>query len=94
MSTQAVPLDHRDLNRDLHVFATDALAGAGLPLWLPKGATIRRILEDYIVAKERAQGYEHVYSPDLAKVARRLRAATARQNAPGSLRHASSATRT
>ena len=42
--------------------------GAGLPLWLPKGATIRRVLEDYIVAKERAQGYEHVYSPDLAKV--------------------------
>ena len=39
-----------------------------MPLWLPKGATIRRILEDYIVAKEREMGYQHVYSPDLAKV--------------------------
>jgi threonyl-tRNA synthetase len=60
--------DHRKLGRELELFTVNETVGAGLPLWLPKGATIRRILEDYIVAKERAQGYEHVYSPDLAKV--------------------------
>ena len=42
MSTAEAPrLDHRDVNRDLRVFATDPLAGAGLPLWLPGGAVIR-----------------------------------------------------
>jgi threonyl-tRNA synthetase len=60
--------DHRKLGRELELFTVNETVGAGLPLWLPKGATIRRVLEDYIVAKERAQGYEHVYSPDLAKV--------------------------
>jgi len=38
-------LDHRELNHDLHVFATDPLAGSGLPLWLPAGAAIREELE-------------------------------------------------
>src|SRR5580693_9291562 len=60
--------DHRKLGKELEIFTVNETVGAGLPLWLPKGATIRRILEDYIVAKERSQGYEHVYSPDLAKV--------------------------
>ncbi len=60
--------DHRKLGKELELFTVNETVGAGLPLWLPKGATIRRVLEDYIVAKERAQGYEHVYSPDLAKV--------------------------
>src|SRR3984885_10810029 len=65
---EAKKRDHRKLGKELELFAVNESVGAGLPLWLPKGATIRRILEDYIVAKERAQGYEHVYSPDLAKV--------------------------
>ncbi len=39
-----------------------------MPLWLPKGATIRRLLEEYILERERATGYQHVYTPDLAKV--------------------------
>jgi threonyl-tRNA synthetase len=65
---EAKKRDHRKLGRELELFTVNETVGAGLPLWLPKGATIRRILEDYIVAKERAQGYEHVYSPDIAKV--------------------------
>jgi threonyl-tRNA synthetase len=65
---EAKKRDHRKVGRELELFTVNETVGAGLPLWLPKGATIRRILEDYIVAKERAQGYEHVYSPDLAKV--------------------------
>jgi len=65
---EAKKRDHRKLGKELELFTVNEAVGAGLPLWLPKGATIRRSLEDYIVAKERAQGYEHVYSPDLAKV--------------------------
>lgn len=60
--------DHRRLGKDLELFTVSEEVGAGLPLWLPKGATIRRILEDYIVDLEKKLGYEHVYTPDLAKV--------------------------
>src|SRR5271154_5337199 len=60
--------DHRRLGAELDLFSISDLVGAGLPLWLPKGATIRRLLEDYILEKERRAGYQHVYSPDLAKV--------------------------
>src|SRR5579862_3532126 len=60
--------DHRKLGRELELFMVNETVGAGLPLWLPKGATIRRILEEYILEKEREQGYQHVYTPDLAKI--------------------------
>src|SRR5215467_619765 len=60
--------DHRRIGKDLELFAVNELVGAGLPLWLPKGATVRRILEEYILEKERSSGYQHVYTPDLAKV--------------------------
>lgn len=60
--------DHRRLGRELELFTIVPEIGAGLPLWLPKGATIRRVLEDYIVTEELRQGYQHVYSPHLAKV--------------------------
>jgi threonyl-tRNA synthetase len=60
--------DHRRLGKELELFTVNETVGAGLPLWLPKGATVRRILEDYIVALERSHGYQHVYTPDLAKV--------------------------
>jgi threonyl-tRNA synthetase len=60
--------DHRRLGKELELFTVSEEVGAGLPLWLPKGATIRRLLEDYILSVERELGYEHVYTPDLAKV--------------------------
>jgi threonyl-tRNA synthetase len=60
--------DHRRIGKELGLFTVSDLVGAGLPLWLPKGATIRRLLEEYILEKERAAGYQHVYTPDLAKV--------------------------
>jgi threonyl-tRNA synthetase len=60
--------DHRKLGKELELFTVNENVGAGLPLWLPKGATIRRLLEEYILEKERALGYQHVYTPDLAKV--------------------------
>ena len=60
--------DHRRLGKELELFTVSEEVGAGLPLWLPKGATIRRTLEDYILERERELGYQHVYTPDLAKV--------------------------
>ncbi|MEV4140418.1 threonine--tRNA ligase [Dactylosporangium sp. NPDC049742] len=59
--------DHRKLGRDLELFHSDPLVGAGLPLWLPAGAAARRAVEDYLHALERRSGYQHVYSPPLAK---------------------------
>ena len=58
--------DHRKIGKDLELFMTSPLVGAGLPLYLPNGATIRRILERYIQDKELEMGYEHVYTPSLA----------------------------
>ena len=60
--------DHRRLGKELELFTVSEEVGAGLPLWLPKGATIRRLLEEYILDRERRNGYQHVYTPDLAKV--------------------------
>ena len=58
--------DHRKIGKDLKLFMTHPLVGAGLPMYLPDGATIRRILERYIQDKEVALGYDHVYTPSLA----------------------------
>ncbi|GAA3448336.1 threonine--tRNA ligase [Dactylosporangium matsuzakiense] len=59
--------DHRKLGRELELFHSDPIIGAGLPLWLPKGAAARRAVEDYLLGLERRHGYQHVYSPPLAK---------------------------
>ena len=58
--------DHRKIGKDLKLFMTHPLVGAGLPMYLPDGATIRRILERYIQDKELRLGYWHVYTPSLA----------------------------
>lgn len=60
--------DHRKIGKDLELFTNSQLVGAGLPLWLPNGATIRREIERYIVDKEVSMGYDHVYTPVLANV--------------------------
>jgi len=65
---EAKKRDHRKLGKELELFTVNEVVGSGLPLWLPKGATIRRLLEEYILERERALGYQHVYTPDLAKV--------------------------
>ena len=66
MLEEAKRRDHRRLGRDLKLFAFAEEVGQGLPLWLPRGATVRRILEQYIIDVEQRHGYEHVYAPDLA----------------------------
>ena len=60
--------DHRKIGRELALFMTHPLVGSGLPLYLPNGATIRRVLERYIQDKEIKLGYSHVYTPSLANV--------------------------
>jgi len=59
--------DHRKLGRELELFDTDPLIGAGLPYWLPAGAAVRHALEEYVRDLERKAGYRHVYSPVLGK---------------------------
>lgn len=61
------PLDHRDLNREMAVFATDPLVGPGLPIWLPAGAAIRQELEALARDIARRDGCLSVYSPVLGK---------------------------
>ena len=60
--------DHRTIGRELDLFFVDPSVGAGLAYWMPKGATIRRTIERYIIDKEIANGYEHVYTPILANL--------------------------
>lgn len=65
---EAKERDHRKIGKELDLFMTHELVGSGLPMYLPNGATIRRLLERYIQDKEIALGYKHVYTPSLANV--------------------------
>ncbi|WP_110114073.1 threonine--tRNA ligase [Bacillus sp. CGMCC 1.16541] len=65
---EAKERDHRKLGKELNLFTNSQKVGQGLPLWLPKGATIRRVIERYIVDKEERLGYQHVYTPVLGSV--------------------------
>lgn len=65
---EAKERDHRKIGKELSLFTTNQLVGQGLPLWLPKGATIRRVIERYIVDKEQRLGYDHVYTPVMGSV--------------------------
>jgi threonyl-tRNA synthetase len=67
LETEITMFDHRKLGRELELFGTDPLIGAGLPYWLPDGAIVRHTLEEYIRGVERRAGYQHVYSPVLGK---------------------------
>lgn len=60
--------DHKRLGRELDLFTFSDSVGKGLPLWTAKGATIRRELERFIVDEEIRRGYQHVYTPDIAKL--------------------------
>ncbi|WP_261133201.1 threonine--tRNA ligase [Bacillus sp. Marseille-Q3570] len=65
---EAKERDHRKLGKELEIFAISQKVGQGLPIWLPKGATIRRVIERYIVDTEVKLGYDHVYTPHLGSV--------------------------
>ncbi|MEG0497842.1 MAG: threonine--tRNA ligase [Carnobacterium sp.] len=68
MREEAKLRDHRKLGKELDLFMISPEVGSGLPFWLPKGATIRRIIERYIVDREISLGYQHVYTPIMADV--------------------------
>ena len=62
---EAKERDHRVIGNQLDLFFVDPKVGAGLPYWMPKGATIRRTIERYIIDREVADGYKQVYTPVL-----------------------------
>lgn len=68
MDGQEKDNDHKRLGRELDLFTFSDTVGKGLPLWTPKGSTIRREIERFIVDEELKRGYEHVYTPDIAKI--------------------------
>lgn len=65
---EAKKRDHRKLGKDLDLFINSDLVGKGLPLWTKYGAPVRRELENFIIEEELKRGYEHVVTPELAKV--------------------------
>src|SRR4051812_6523933 len=68
MLEDAAKRDHRKLGKELDLFLIDEMVGRGLPLLTPRGATIRRQMEEFILRLERRQGYEHVKTPDIARL--------------------------
>ena len=65
---EAKQRDHRKIGKELELFMTHPLVGSGLPMYLPNGAVVRKILERYIQDKEVKLGYKHVYTPSMANV--------------------------
>jgi threonyl-tRNA synthetase len=65
---EAAKRDHRKLGKELDLFVIDEMVGRGLPLLTPKGATVRRRMEEFILRLERRQGYQHVKTPDIARL--------------------------
>ena len=69
MVEEAKRRDHRVLGKQLELFATNpALVGPGLILWLPKGATIRGLLESFVREELTKRGYQGVYTPNIGRV--------------------------
>lgn len=65
---EAKERDHRKLGKELGIFMFADIVGKGLPMWLPNGFTVRRLLSDYIMNKELELGYEHVMTPSLGNI--------------------------
>ena len=65
---EAAMRDHRKIGKEQEIFMNHELVGAGMPLWLPNGAIIRKQLENYIYEKEQKLGYDHVYTPCVGTV--------------------------
>ena len=65
---EAKQRDHRKIGKDLAIFMSHDLVGKGMPLWLPNGALVRKLLENYIYEKEQKLGYLHVYTPCVGTV--------------------------
>src|SRR5256712_12255692 len=68
MLEDAAKRDHRKLGKDLDLFVVDEMVGRGLPLLTPKGTAVRRQMEEFILRLEQRQGYQHVKTPDIARL--------------------------
>ena len=64
---EAKKRDHRKLGKELGLFAFSEKVGAGLPLWLPKGAALRRKLENFLLKEQQKMGYEMVVTPHIGQ---------------------------
>lgn len=60
--------DHKKLGGELELFYIDQEVGKGLPMFYPKGATIKREIENFVIEEEIKRGYQHVHTPDIAKL--------------------------
>ena len=68
MLEEAKKRDHRKLGKELELFLITPAVGGGLPIWLPKGATIRRILEDFLRKEQIRRGYVEVITPHIGNL--------------------------
>jgi threonyl-tRNA synthetase len=64
---EAKKRDHRVLGRELDLFSFDELVGPGFPLWHPKGAMVRQLLEDLLRGELLKRGYQPVNTPHVAR---------------------------
>ena len=64
---EAKKRDHRKLGKELELFTFSQKVGAGLPLWLPKGAALRNRLQDFLKAAQKKAGYEEVMTPHIGQ---------------------------
>jgi len=67
MQEEARKRDHRKLGKELDLFTFSELVGAGLPLYTPKGALLRRLINEYVESVQAKQGYTQVWTPQMAK---------------------------
>jgi threonyl-tRNA synthetase len=67
MLEEAKKRDHRKLGKELHLFILPEEVGQGLPVWLPKGAQVRKLIEEFVYQNQIERGYQHVYSPHIGK---------------------------
>jgi len=68
LQEEAAKRDHRKLGKELELFLLDEEVGQGLPLWLPKGALIRKVIEDYLHKELSAEGYNWLYTPHIGNL--------------------------
>ena len=67
MMVEAEKRNHRKIGKEMGLFAIFSEVGQGLPIWLPNGYAMRRVLEDYMLKMERSYGYSHILTPIINK---------------------------
>ncbi|MDD4108136.1 MAG: threonine--tRNA ligase [Prolixibacteraceae bacterium] len=68
MLEEAKKRDHRKIGKEMELFTFSEAVGQGLPMWLPKGAQLRMLLEDFLKKVQKKYGYEQVITPHIGNV--------------------------